>query len=218
MRIVVGKSIGRLCAKDIFDELSINAPEPIHSDLHRRPGALRRAFILRPPFAWEASLSVTATLGLSNTRDILEAIAGGRGPGSFLISLGCAGWGPGQLEDEIKDNAWLTQPVFEENIFVLPVEVRWAEALKKMGWTDPAECCRACVELILKTPSKAQWLLASRFESSNCRVCPFRSAVIMADRGFTNGSELRPSVFLVLRLFLLDRPCLGEQMHRRLGL
>jgi len=67
----------------------------------------------------------------------LEAIAAGRGPESFLISLGCAGWGPGQLESEIKENAWLTQPLFEENIFVLPVDVRWTEALKKMG-VDPA--------------------------------------------------------------------------------
>jgi putative transcriptional regulator len=80
---------------------------------------------------------VTPSLGLSNTRDILEAIAVGHGPASFLISLGCAGWGPGQLESEIKENAWLTQPVFEENIFVLPVDARWAEALKKMG-VDPA--------------------------------------------------------------------------------
>lgn len=80
---------------------------------------------------------MTPSLGLSNTRDILEAIAAGRGPESFLISLGCAGWGPGQLESEIKENAWLTQPVFEENIFRMPVDVRWAEALRKMG-VDPA--------------------------------------------------------------------------------
>jgi putative transcriptional regulator len=50
--------------------------------------------------------------------------------------LGCAGWGPGQLESEIKENAWLNSSIFEENIFDLPIEVRWDEAVKKMG-IDP---------------------------------------------------------------------------------
>lgn len=140
MGIVVNRLSEGISVKDIFDELSIGCTPriesiPVHFGGPVHSGEL---FILHgPPFTWEASLSVTPTLGLSNTRDILEAIAAGRGPDSFLISLGCAGWGPGQLEDEIKENAWLTQPVFEENIFVLPVEVRWTEALKKMG-VDPA--------------------------------------------------------------------------------
>jgi putative transcriptional regulator len=76
---------------------------------------------------------ITPALALSNTRDILEAIAVGKGPTSFIITLGCAGWGPGQLESEIKENAWLTYPVFEENIFELPIESRWEEAVKKIG-------------------------------------------------------------------------------------
>jgi putative transcriptional regulator len=140
MGIVVNRLQEGLRAKDIFEELSIRCrPDveaiPIHIGGPVHDGEL---FILHgPPFTWEATLRVTPSLGLSNTRDILEAIAAGRGPESFLISLGCAGWGPGQLESEIKENAWLTQPVFEENIFRMPVDVRWAEALRKMG-VDPA--------------------------------------------------------------------------------
>ena len=74
---------------------------------------------------------------MSNTRDVLEAIANGKGPKSYAIILGCAGWGEGQLESEIMQNAWLTSPVLEEIIFDLPVEVRWEEALKRIG-VDPA--------------------------------------------------------------------------------
>jgi putative transcriptional regulator len=74
---------------------------------------------------------------MSNTRDILESIAMGKGPQSFSITLGCAGWAAGQLEYEIKENAWLTFPVFEENIFSMPVEMRWEEAVKKLG-IDPS--------------------------------------------------------------------------------
>jgi len=79
---------------------------------------------------------ITPSLAMSNTRDILEAIAIGSGPREFIIILGCAGWGPGQLESEIKENAWLNYPIFEENIFDMPVELRWEEAVKKMG-IDP---------------------------------------------------------------------------------
>ncbi len=79
---------------------------------------------------------ITPDVALSNTKDIIESIASDKGPESFIISLGCAGWGPGQLEAEIKQNAWLTYPVFVENIFKMPVESRWEEAVKKMG-IDP---------------------------------------------------------------------------------
>jgi putative transcriptional regulator len=139
MGIVINRILESLCAKNIFDELSIRCSRnaealPIYIGGPVHSGEL---FILHgPPFTWRATLQVTASLGLSNTSDILEAIAASRGPESFLISLGCAGWGPGQLEHEIKENAWLTQPVFEENIFVLPFNERWAAALKKMG-VDP---------------------------------------------------------------------------------
>jgi putative transcriptional regulator len=80
---------------------------------------------------------ITSNLAMSNTRDILESIAMGKDPQSYIITLGCAGWGPGQLESELKQNAWLTYPIFEENIFNMPVDVRWEEAVKKMG-IDPS--------------------------------------------------------------------------------
>jgi putative transcriptional regulator len=74
---------------------------------------------------------------MSNTRDILEAVAMGKGPKSFIIALGCAGWGPGQLESEIKENAWMTSQISDEIIFDMPIDMRWEEAMKKIG-IDPA--------------------------------------------------------------------------------
>ncbi len=79
---------------------------------------------------------VTPYLAMSNTKDILDAIAMGKGPKSYLVSLGCAGWGPGQLEAEIKENSWLTCPVFEDVIFNIPVDTRWNETVRKIG-IDP---------------------------------------------------------------------------------
>jgi putative transcriptional regulator len=139
MGIVINRILEGVHAKNIFDELSIRSSKnaediPVYIGGPVHTGEL---FILHgPPFTWEATLQVTASLGLSNTADILQAIAVDQGPQSFLMSLGCAGWGPGQLEREIKENAWLTQPVFEENIFHMPFDDRWAAALKRMG-VDP---------------------------------------------------------------------------------
>jgi len=138
--IVVNRVHPSLSGKDIFNELeieSISGAEsiPIHIG---GPVHIGEIFVLHgPPFGWEGCFMVTSALAMSNTRDILEAIAMGRGPKSFIVALGCAGWGPGQLESEIKENAWLTSPVFEEILFDMPIEERWEEAIKKVG-VDPA--------------------------------------------------------------------------------
>jgi len=140
MGIIINRVHHSLVAKDIFEELAIeHGPGmdsiPIYLGGPVHPGEI---FVLHgPPFNWEASLMITPSLAMSNTRDILEAIAMGSGPQAFIIILGCAGWGPGQLESEIKENAWLNYPVFDENIFDMSVELRWGEAVKKLG-IDPA--------------------------------------------------------------------------------
>jgi len=140
MGLVVNRLHSALTAKDIFEELKIrHSPATEKIPIHiGGPVHIAEIFVLHgPPFDWEGSLRITPNLALSNTRDIIESIASGKGPTSFIITLGCAGWGPGQLEEEIKQNAWLTVPVFEENIFKMPVENRWEEAVRKMG-IDPA--------------------------------------------------------------------------------
>jgi putative transcriptional regulator len=138
--LVVNRIQAALTAKMIFDELKIVCgPEadqipifiggPVHSG---------EVFVLHgPPFGWDGCLQVTPTLALSNTRDVIEAIAASRGPDAFIITLGCAGWGRGQLENEIRQNAWITCPIREEIIFKTPVEDRWEASLKHMG-IDPS--------------------------------------------------------------------------------
>jgi putative transcriptional regulator len=136
MGIIVNRVHHTLTAKDLFEELTIKyAPAAVSVPVHLGgPVHIGEIFVLHgPPFSWEASLMITPSLAMSNTRDILEAVAMARGPKAFIISLGCAGWGPGQLEYEIKENAWLNHPIFEENIFDMPIEMRWDEAVKNMG-------------------------------------------------------------------------------------
>ncbi len=139
--IVVNRVHPSLSGKDIFEELDIEylpvaESIPIHIG---GPVHISEIFVLHgPPFDWEGCLAITQNLAMSNTRDILEAVAVGKGPKSFIIALGCAGWGPGQLESEIKQNAWLTSPIFDEIIFGKPIEARWEVTMRKMG-IDPVQ-------------------------------------------------------------------------------
>ena len=138
--IVVNRVHPYLCAKSIFDELKADykagaesIPIYIGGPVH-----IGEVFVLHgPPFNWQGCLLITPFMAMSNTIDIINAIAMGKGPKSFIIALGCAGWGQGQLESEIKENAWLTGPIIKEIVFDVQVDMRWEEAVKKIG-IDPA--------------------------------------------------------------------------------
>ncbi len=93
-----------------------------------------RGFVLHSPEAqWESTLRVSDEVSLTTSRDVIEAMARGQGPAKALVALGYAGWGAGQLEDEIADNAWLTVPADSSIIFDTPVEQRWSAAAKQLG-------------------------------------------------------------------------------------
>jgi len=134
--IVINRVLPTVSGKSIFDELKLecasgSASIPIHIG---GPVHANEIFILHgPPFSYESCLMITNTLAMSNSMDIITAIAGRKGPDSFILSLGCAGWGPGQLEDELTQNAWLTCPVEEGILFNEPVESRWEATVKMMG-------------------------------------------------------------------------------------
>ena len=140
MGIVISRVHPEINAKMIFDELHIPAAEqagniPVYLG---GPVHINELFILHgPPFTWDGTMRVAESLALSNSRDVLEAIALDQGPRSYIIALGCAGWGPGQLEHEILGNAWINGPFSEAIAFRTAVDDRWEAALQVIG-IDPA--------------------------------------------------------------------------------
>ncbi|WMJ68105.1 YqgE/AlgH family protein [Stenotrophomonas sp. 24(2023)] len=82
---------------------------------------------------WDSSLAVGEGLYLTTSRDILEAMARGEGPANALVTLGCAGWGAGQLEGELAENSWLTVPADAGILFDVPLEERWQGAAARIG-------------------------------------------------------------------------------------
>jgi putative transcriptional regulator len=122
---------------DIFEQMKIVADRktPIGTSVYLGgPVQNNRGFVLHEPLGdWESTLSVTDKFGVSTSRDILEAIAQSRGPEKFLVALGYAGWGAGQLEREISENSWLSGPANRDVIFDLPAEQRWKAAAQLVG-------------------------------------------------------------------------------------
>lgn len=98
------------------------------------PVQTERGFVLHePPGTYGSTLPVTEQISLTTSKDVLEAIATGAGPQKMLVTLGCSGWGAGQLEGEIAQNAWLTVDATPQILFELPAEQRYGAALKLLG-------------------------------------------------------------------------------------
>ena len=93
-----------------------------------------RGFVLHVPRGeWSSTLPVRGHLGLTTSRDILEAVGSGSGPDKIIVTLGYSGWAAGQLEHEILQNAWLTVEASEQIIFDLPPEERLPAAMELLG-------------------------------------------------------------------------------------
>lgn len=93
-----------------------------------------RGFVLhRPVGDWNATLKVSDDVALTTSKDILEAVSVGNGPERMLVTLGYSGWAAGQLENELRQNAWLTVPAQDAILFDLPAEQRLTAAMGLLG-------------------------------------------------------------------------------------
>jgi putative transcriptional regulator len=110
---------------DVFKSIPLHFGGPVQVD---------RGFVLHTPLGeWQSTLAVNSEVGLTTSKDILQAVARGEGPKQILVTLGYAGWAPGQLEHELSQNAWLTVHAKPEVIFELPSEERLPAARSLLG-------------------------------------------------------------------------------------
>lgn len=98
------------------------------------PVSPNHGFVLHPPVeGFESSMRIDDEIMVTTSRDILAAIATGNGPQQFLVALGYAGWGNGQLESEMRQNAWLSVRADKAILFDSPLQSRWEKAVGKLG-------------------------------------------------------------------------------------
>jgi putative transcriptional regulator len=111
------------------DDLPVYFGGPVQTD---------RGFVLHKPAGqYSSSIHLGQALALTTSRDVLQAVATGQGPEKMLVTLGYAGWGAGQLEQELAQNAWLSVQAQESIIFETPAESRYPAAMGLLG-IDPA--------------------------------------------------------------------------------
>lgn len=117
--------LGITCQDQAINELMVLEGGPVGMD---------RGFVLHSPRAgFESSMEITSEIMVTTSRDVLTAIARGEGPDQFQVALGYAGWGDGQLEHEMRENAWLSVPVDRAIVFELPLDQRWQQAFSMLG-------------------------------------------------------------------------------------
>jgi putative transcriptional regulator len=137
MGLVINRPTG-MALGEVLEQMSIDATDLRARDipvLQGGPVLQERGFVLhRPAGDWDAVLEVRdSDFAVATSKDILVAIAEGRGPSEVVVTLGYAGWAAGQLEREFAENAWLSGPADAEVIFNTPFERRWESAARLLG-------------------------------------------------------------------------------------
>ena len=136
MGLVVNRLFNALSFPDLLEQLNIK-PTPICDQIRVHfggPVEAGRGFVLHSTdYVQETTLLVDELVGLTATVDVLKAIAEGQGPRSSLLALGYAGWAAGQLDTEIRDNAWLNVSADEDLLFGEGIDDKWQRAIAKIG-------------------------------------------------------------------------------------
>ncbi len=134
--IVINRPID-MTLSSLFDQINVplnNNPvgaAPVHFG---GPVQIDRGFVLHRPLGnWQSTLAISDELGLTTSKDVLEAVARGEGPKDVFVSLGYAGWSAGQLEQELAQNAWLTVEANADVLFDVPPEQRLPAAMSLLG-------------------------------------------------------------------------------------
>lgn len=137
MGVVINRHTAQNTA-DIFDQLNIeisdnkNAANPVFEGGPVQP---ELGLIIHNcnSKSWESTMEIGEDIKLTSSIDILKDLAVGEGPDSFLMILGYSGWGPGQLENEIKENAWFTVPVDKRILFDSRIDRKWQRSAQILG-------------------------------------------------------------------------------------
>jgi putative transcriptional regulator len=122
---------------EVFDQLKLPCTDQrLRSQpvLEGGPVSRDRGFVLHTPVeGYDSSLLISPEIMVTTSRDVLAEIAAGGGPNRYVVALGYAGWGDGQLEHELRENAWLSVPADSGIVFESPIPDRWARAVTNLG-------------------------------------------------------------------------------------
>ena len=136
--LVINRLIGSITFPDLLTQLDIDSEcgsDRSQPAVHfGGPDETERGFVLhRADFLQDDSMAIDGSVALTATVDIVRDIAEGGGPRESILALGYAGWGPGQLDGEIQENAWLSVSADRALVFDTDIETKWDRAMAKIG-------------------------------------------------------------------------------------
>ena len=136
--IIINRTFEHLTIGDILDQFKL--PRDAHPAVAEQPvfsgGPVHTELGLvlhETSDDWQSTMTVGDRLGLTSSRDVLESISNGGGPETCLMALGYAGWGAGQLDQEMQQNAWLSVAADHRILFDVAPEARWSQAAQQIG-------------------------------------------------------------------------------------
>lgn len=143
MGVVINRPKDEVTLSDVLEHLGLASDDDdMSARLVLDGGPVRpdRGYVLHSSdfAAGEATQDVTDDIRLTATREVLESVVKDHAPTHFVLALGCAGWGAGQLEDELKHNAWLVVDADRAIIFGDAHEDKWSAAIRSLGF-DPSQ-------------------------------------------------------------------------------
>ncbi|AUN30108.1 YqgE/AlgH family protein [Niveispirillum cyanobacteriorum] len=136
MGLVVNKLFDGISFTSLLNQLDIEVTQPARELTVHFGGPVEsgRGFVLHSAdYNHEGSVQVSDGVVLTATVDILRAVAEGQGPQNAILALGYAGWGPGQLDQEMQQNGWLHAPADNRILFDTDQERKWERALASLG-------------------------------------------------------------------------------------
>ncbi|MGJ8560657.1 MAG: YqgE/AlgH family protein [Litorimonas sp.] len=142
MGLVINRAKSNLVISDLLDHVGVDGDVRVADTavLEGGPVEVDRGFVLHSAdwFRDDNSLKISDSLSLTTTKDALEALVSDTPPDRATLAIGYAGWGPGQLEDEIASNAWLIAGGDDTLVFDADMDAKWAQALARIG-VNPAQ-------------------------------------------------------------------------------
>ncbi len=136
MGLIINRSMENVAFSDVVEQLDIEGSGAVPDiEVHAGgPVETGRGFVLHTTdYQHESTMPVADGIALTASIEILKAMVEGRGPRRSLLALGYAGWNAGQLDQELRDNAWLVAPADPDLIFSSALETKWQRALGKLG-------------------------------------------------------------------------------------
>ena len=136
MGLIINKIVESVSFPELLDQLNIDTSATNKGIRVHFGGPVEtgRGFVLHSAdYVQDATLVIDDSVALTATVDILKSIAEGDGPDKSILALGYAGWAPGQLDQEIQANGWLSVPADNDLVFGVDPDTKWEKSMGKIG-------------------------------------------------------------------------------------